>query len=88
MPGIGVIIRYIIMALAGVGVAEFADKVFPSKVQGYEPISPGLKFGRKLAFFVGAMAAGGLAWNFVNRKFHIITPRHARRSNRRRGRKR
>jgi hypothetical protein len=86
--GIGTIFRVLLQILAGVGVAELADKILPSKVSGYEPVSPGLRVGRKLAFFVGTMGVGALAWNFINRKFHILTPRHARRSRKRRRSKR
>jgi len=86
--GIGTIFRVLLQVLAGVGVAELADKILPSKVSGYEPVSPGLRLGRKLVFFLGTMGAGALAWNFVNRKFHILTPRHARKSRRRARRRR
>jgi len=77
MFGIPTILKCILSLLAGVGVADMADRFLPGKVKGYEPISPGFRLGRKLLFFVGAMGAGALAWNFVNRKFHILTPRHA-----------
>jgi len=83
---IGSILRILLLMLAGVGGAELADKIFPGKVKGYEAVSPGLK-PRKLLFFIGAMTAGGLAWNFINRKFHIITRRHAPKR-RKRGRRR
>lgn len=88
MPAIGTIFRVILQILAGVGVAEFMDKFFPDKVAGYSPVSPGFKPIRKLVFFIGAFAAGGLIWNFINRKFHILTPRHARKTSRRRQRRR
>jgi hypothetical protein len=83
--GITTILRIAIQLLAGVGIAEFLDKFAPSKVSGYEPVSPGFK-PRKLLFFILAFGGGALAWNFINRKFHIITRRHApkRRSRRRR----
>ena len=84
--GAGTIIRLLLLLLSGVGVAQVMDKVFPGKVSNYEPISPGFKL-RKLGFFLAAMTAGGLAWNFVNRKFHIITRRHAPRRRSRRGRR-
>ena len=87
MPGIATILKVILSILAGVGVAEMADRLLPSKVAGYEPVSPGLRAGRKLAFFVGTMGVGALAWNFINRKFHILTRRHSpRRKSRRRRR--
>ena len=85
--GIATILRTLLLLLAGVGGAELADKIFPGKVRGYEAVSPGLK-PRKLLFFLGAMTAGGLAWNFINRKFHIITRRHAAKRKSRRGRRR
>jgi hypothetical protein len=65
------------MLLAGVGVAEMSDKILPGKISGYEPVSPGLRPGRKLLIFLGSMGAGAIAWNFINRKFHIIARRHA-----------
>lgn len=74
--GITTVLRVVIQLLAGVGIAEFMDKIFPSKVSGYEPVSPGLK-PRKLLFFALAFGGGALVWNFINRKFHIITRRHA-----------
>lgn len=77
MPGIWTIIKLIASLLAGVGVADMADRILPGKVPGYTPVSPGLRPGRKLFFFLGTMGAGALAWNFINRKFHILTPRHA-----------
>jgi len=77
MPAITTIVRLLLTLLAGVGVSEVLDKVAPGKVPGYPgAISPGLKLP-KLLFFLGAMTAGGLAWNFINRKFHIITRRHS-----------
>lgn len=78
MPAIGTILRILLQVLAGVGAAELADKFLPDKVPGYEPVSPGLRLGKKLLIFLGVMGAGGLAWNFINRKFHVLTPRHAR----------
>jgi hypothetical protein len=83
--GISTILRVIIQLLAGVGIAEFMDKFLPTKVSGYEPVSPGFK-PRKLLFFALAFGGGAIAWNFVNRKFHILTRRHAPR--RRKTRKR
>jgi len=90
MPGIGALLRILLMLLAGVGVAEMSDKILPGKVRGYEPVSPGLKPGKKLLIFLGSMGVGAIAWNFINRKFHIITRRHSpkRRSRRRRSRNR
>jgi hypothetical protein len=86
MPAITTIIRLLLLLLSGVGVAQVMDKILPDKVPNYEPVSPGLK-PRKLLFFLGAMTAGGLAWNFINRKFHVISRRHApRRRKSRRGR--
>lgn len=90
MPGVGAILRILLQIFAGLGVAYAADKFLPNKVKGYEPISPSKTFGRKLLFFVGAMGGGALLWNLANRRFHILTRRHApRRSrSRRRSRKR
>ena len=76
MPGISVIVRFLLSALAGVGALEALDRLLPGKVPSYERVSPGLK-PRKLLFFLGGLTAGGLAWNFINRKFHIISRRHA-----------
>ena len=76
MPGIATIIRLILGALAGVGALEAFDRIFPKRVPKYETVSPGFK-PMKLAFFIGGLTLGGLAWNFINRKFHIISRRHA-----------
>jgi hypothetical protein len=80
MIGMSAFLRLLCVALAGVGFTELADRFLSSKVSGYEPVSPGLKLGRKLAIFLGCMVGGGIAWNFISRKFHILTPRHASRS--------
>jgi len=85
--GVSTVLRLLLLFMSGVGFAELADKVFPGKVKNYEPVSPGFK-PRKLAFFLGAMTVGGLVWNFVNRKFHIITRRHSAKRRRRSGRRR
>lgn len=76
MPGITTVLRVVLQLLAGVGIAEFMDKIFPSKISGYEPISPGFR-PRKLLFFALAFGGGAIAWNFLNRKFHILTRRHS-----------
>lgn len=79
MPAISTIIRVILQLLAGVGIATAMDKFLPDKVSSYEsvsPISTGFK-PRKLLFFALAFGGGALAWNFINRKFHIISRRHA-----------
>jgi len=86
MPGLPAILRIIFSIFAGIGGLEVADRLLPGKMKGYQPVSPGLKLGSKLAVFVGAMGVGALAWNFINRKFHILTPRHSPR--RRKGRRR
>jgi len=75
--GITTVLRTILQLLAGVGIAEFMDKLLPGKVSNYEKVSPGFQ-PRKLLFFAAAFGGGALIWNFVNRKFHIITRRHAR----------
>jgi len=74
--GITTIFRVLIQLLAGVGIAEFMDKFLPGKAPQYTSVSPGFK-PMKLAYFLGAFGIGAVAWNFVNRKFHIITRRHA-----------
>jgi hypothetical protein len=76
MPAITTILRLILQLLAGVGIATAMDKFLPDKVSGYEPVSPGFK-PRKLLFFALAFCGGGLAWNFINRRFHILTRRHS-----------
>lgn len=76
MPGISVIMKIILQLLAGVGIASAMDKFLPDKVSGYEEVSPGFK-PRKLLFFALAFGGGALLWNFLNRKFHILSRRHA-----------
>jgi hypothetical protein len=85
MPGISVIMKILLQLLAGVGIATAMDKFLPNKVAGYEEVSPGFR-PRKLLFFALAFGGGALAWNFLNRKFHILSRRHAPR--RKRSRKR
>jgi hypothetical protein len=76
MPGISVIVKILLSLLTGVGLAHTMDKFFPDKVAGYEPVSPGFR-PRKLLFFGLAFGGGALLWNFLNRKFHILSRRHA-----------
>jgi hypothetical protein len=68
---------YLDHRLAGVGGLEMFDRIFPGRIPQYQPVSPGIKNPMKLFFFLGGITAGGLAWNFINRKFHIISRRHA-----------
>lgn len=74
--GIMTVLRVGLQLLAGVGIAELMDKLIPSRVPDYEPVSPGLK-PRKLLFFAIAFGGGALVWNFLNKKFHILARRHA-----------
>lgn len=76
MPGIATILKVLLSLLAGVGVSTAMDKFLPGKAPGYEPVSPGWK-PAKLLWFLAAFGGGALAWNFVNRKFHILSRRHA-----------
>ena len=76
MPGIAAILRILFSLLAGVGVAHAMDKVLPGKAPGYVAVSPGLRPG-KLVWFLAAFGGGALVWNFVNRKFHILSRRHS-----------
>lgn len=85
MPGIATIIKIVLSLLTGVGLAHTMDKFLPDKVPGYEPVSPGFR-PQKLLFFAAAFGGGALLWNFLNRKFHILSRRHAPR--RKRSRKR
>lgn len=77
MPGITTILKLILSGLAGVGGLEIFDRIFPGRVPKYETVSPGIKKPMKLLFFIGGLTVGGLAWNFINRKFHILSRRHA-----------
>lgn len=86
MPGISVLLKIVLQLLAGVGIATAMDKFLPDKVSGYEQVSPGFK-PRKLLFFALAFGGGALAWNFVNRKFHILTRRHAPKRKNRKGKR-
>jgi len=86
MPGIGVILKVLLQVLAGVGVAHAMDKVLPGKAPNYQPVSPGLR-PAKLLYFLGAFGGGALLWNWLNRKFHIISRRHAPKRKRSRRRK-
>ena len=86
MPGIATILKILLTLLSGVGVAHTMDKILPGKVPGYVPVSPGLK-PAKLLWFVAAFGGGALIWNFLNRKFHILSRRHAPRRKRSRRRK-
>lgn len=86
MPGIATILKVLLSLLAGVGVSQFMDKFLPGKVPGYQSVSPGLKTA-KLFWFLAAFGGGALAWNFLNRKFHILSRRHAPRRRRSRRRK-
>jgi len=84
MPGIAAILRVLLSLLAGVGVAHGMDTFFSGR-KGYVPVSPGIKPGPKLFWFLAAFGGGALVWNFVNRRFHILSRRHApRRKTRRR----
>jgi hypothetical protein len=74
--GIATILRVMLQLLAGVGIATAMDKVLPGKAPNYESVSPGFK-PFKLLYFILAFAGGSLIWNFINRKFHIISRRHA-----------
>ena len=85
--GITTILRVLLQLLAGVGIATAMDKFFPGKAPQYEKVSPGFK-PMKLLYFLGAFGIGAVAWNFVNRKFHIITRRHAPRRRNRKSKRR
>lgn len=86
MPAIGTIIRTLLMLLAGYGTAQAADKYLPGRVPGYESILPPFR-PLRVAWFLGIVGAGALAWNVINRKFHIITRRHSPKRKRSRRRK-
>lgn len=85
--GIATILRVMLKLLAGVGIATAMDKFLPGKAPNYEPVSPGFK-PFKILYFLIAFAGGSLAWNWINRKFHIISRRHAPKRRRRTSRKR